>query len=238
MLNSLLHRLAPPLRSPRGPARRLAWLAVVLLPLAAQAASPVLQDFAAALRCTPDAVRGSALFARCTACHRADASGSPDGTIPAIAAQHFRVVVRQLVNYRHHKRWDPRMEHVSDDQQMSSVQDIADLAAHISALPPTLAPLSADGEYLAHGAQLYARACASCHGQNGEGLDRGGFPRLAGQHFEYLLRQMHDAIEERRPTFSAAHTRLFEQFDRADFIGLADYLSRLTPVPGRALARP
>lgn len=235
---SLLHFTTRNSRPQRAPLRRLGWLAVALLPLATQAVSPVLQDFAAALRCTPDLVRGNALFSRCAACHRADGSGSPDGVIPAIAAQHFRVVVRALVNYRHHQRWDPRMEHVSDDQQMSSIQNIADLAAYISALPPTLAPLSGDGEYAAHGAQLYARACASCHGQDAQGLDQGGFPRLAGQHFEYLLRQMHDAIEERRPTFAPEHARLFEHFDRADFIGLSDYLSRLTPAPGSALARP
>jgi cytochrome c553 len=235
---SLLHFPARNSRPRRAPLRRLAWLAVVLLPLATQAASPVLQDFGAALKCTPDVVRGNALYSRCAACHRADGSGSPDGLTPAIAAQHFRVVARQLVDYRHHQRWDPRMEHISDGQQMSSVQDIADLAAYISALPPTLVSPSGDGEYVAHGAQLYARACASCHGQSAQGLDQGGFPRLAGQHFEYLLRQMHDAIEERRPTFSPAHARLFVHFDRADFIGLSDYLSRLTPAPGSELTRP
>ncbi len=221
-----------------GAIRRLGWLAVAVLPLATPAASPVLQDFTAVLHCTPDVVRGNALYSRCVACHRADGSGSPDGLVPAIAAQHFRVVARALVNYRHHERWDPRMEHISDDQQMSSIQDIADLAAYVSALPPTQGPLSGDGEFVAHGGQLYARACASCHGQNAEGLDLGGYPRLAGQHFEYLLRQMHDAIEERRPTFSADHTRLFEHFDRADFTGLSAYLSRLTPVAGHVPTRP
>ena len=109
MLISLPHCPTRDSRPSRAPVRRLGWLVVAVLPLTTQAVSPVLQDFAAALHCTPDVVRGNALFTRCAACHRADGSGSPDGAIPAIAAQNFRVVARALVNYRHHERWDPRM---------------------------------------------------------------------------------------------------------------------------------
>ncbi|AJW57271.1 c-type cytochrome [Burkholderia pseudomallei] len=51
-------------------------------------------------------------------------------------------------------------------------------------------------------------ACASCHGQNGQGA--GTFPRLAGQHADYLRRQIdvfRNGTRANAPVMSAvAHT--------------------------------
>ena len=43
-----------------------------------------------------------------------------------------------------------------------------------------------------------AAACAICHGTNG--WSAGGLPNLAGQPKEYLVRQMRDFRDGRRPT--------------------------------------
>lgn len=93
------------------------------------------------------------------------------------------------------------------------------------------------------GAELYA-ACAGCHGADGGGDPDGlvpalaghgavgqgdgaeGVPRLAAQHYEYLLRQMNDAAQGRRPSMPQEHVRLLEELDVQDFVGVADYLSR------------
>jgi hypothetical protein len=40
---------------------------------------------------------------------------------------------------------------------------------------------------------------------------------------------MHDAVEGRRPNFPAEHIRLLQPFERADFVGVADFLSRAVP---------
>jgi hypothetical protein len=34
-------------------------------------------------------------------------------------------------------------------------------------------------------------------------------------------------VEGRRPNFPREHIRLLEHFERADFVGVADYLNRL-----------
>jgi cytochrome c553 len=172
----------------------------------------------------PDVIQGEALFANCAACHGPDGAGVSDGSVPAIAGQHFRVIVRQLVDYRHDKRWDLRMEHFTDEHRLKGAQDIADVAAFVSQLALTHASDHGSGENLAHGGKVYARLCASCHGVAAQGDER--YPRLAGQHYEYLLRQMHDAVESRRPKFSPEHIRLLEHFELADLTGVADYLSR------------
>jgi cytochrome c553 len=57
-------------------------------------------------------------------------------------------------------------------------------------------------------------------------------PRVAGQHYEYLMRQIYDAADGRRPNFSPVHVRLLARLERGDIVGLSDYLSRL-PAPQR-----
>jgi cytochrome c553 len=205
--------------------RVLGWLLTALLPLAARGASVPQQEYEAVLHSGPDIVHGEALFSTCAACHGTNGAGVADGSVPAIAGQHFRVIVRQLVDFRHDKRWDLRMEHFSDQHHLSGAQDIADVADYISGMPSTRASDHGSGEYLQHGGEVYVRLCASCHGVAAEGDERN--PRLAGQHYEYLLRQMHDALEGRRPNFPHGHVRLLQRFELADLAGVADYLSRL-----------
>src|SRR6202050_1316585 len=86
------------------------WTRVLIVLLASQAcASSETQDeFQAVLRAKVDASHGQVLFETCARCHGADGAGAADGSVPAIAGQHFRVLARQLVDYRHDLRWDVR----------------------------------------------------------------------------------------------------------------------------------
>ncbi len=205
----------------------LGWLLAALVPFAADAASVAQQEFTSVLRCKPDLAHGESLFETCAACHGADGAGASDGSVPAIAAQPVRYLARELIDYRHDQRWDLRMRHFTDVHHLSSTQDVADLAAYMASLKPTRSSGQGSGEYLQYGARVYARLCASCHGAAAEGDARKGDPRLAGQHYEYLLRQLHDAVEGRRPNFPRSHKRLLERLQRPELTGLADYLSRL-----------
>jgi cytochrome c553 len=198
-----------------------------MLPLIAHSGSIPQQEYAQVLRSKPDVVHGEALFETCAACHGPQGAGVADGTVPAIAGQHFHVIARQLVDYRHDKRWDLRMEHFTDQHHLAGAQDIADVATFVSQLAISKATDHGSGEYSQHGGEVYAHLCASCHGAAGEGDDRDGYPRLAGQHYDYLLRQMHDALEGRRPNFPPNHVQLLQRFERDDLAGVADYLSRL-----------
>jgi cytochrome c553 len=207
--------------------RTVGWLISVALPIATYGAAIAQEEFEMALRGKPDTVHGEQLFTTCAACHGSDGAGAGDGTVPAIAGQHYRVIARELVDYRHDKRWDVRMEHHADDHNLGDTQDLVDVAGYISSMKPVRTGGIGDGEFVEYGARVYARSCASCHGVAAEGRARS--PRLAGQHYEYLLRQMHDAVEGRRPNFPREHIRLLKHFEREDFLGVADYLSRLNP---------
>jgi cytochrome c553 len=209
--------------------RALIALLALLCATSAAGAALAQEEYQSALRARPDLVSGEQLFATCARCHGAQAQGSADGQIPALAGQHYRVLLRQLIDYRHDMRWDFRMEHYADVPTLSATQDVADVAAYIAGLKRSAAVVSGDGSEVEHGADLYAARCASCHGARAQGSDRNGYPRLATQHYPYLLRQLHDAVEGRRPNFPLSHVRRLAHMDRDDLVGLADYLSRLPP---------
>ena len=179
----------------------------------------------------PDMMHGAQLFERCAACHASDGGGVEDGSVPDIAGQHRSVLVKQVIDYRFARRWDPRMEVIAAEHSLSRPQDIADVTAFIAAMPFRSGAGHGDGNDVAHGQQVYGELCAGCHGREGGGDAAKAVPRLAGQHYEYLRRQLYDAVDRRRPNFSADHVRLLKRFERADFAGVADYLSRLEDAP-------
>jgi cytochrome c553 len=202
------------------------WCMAAFLPLLAHGVSNSRLELLDALRAKPNLDRGAELFDTCAACHGSMGAGTRDGQVPRIAGQHFSVLAKQLVDYRHDRRWDLRMEHFTDQHHLVDAQAIADVAGYINQLKVNSEPGIGTGELVEHGASLYAQQCQSCHGRSGEGNAKGQIPQIAGQHYEYLVRQIHDAVEGRRPNFSVTHVRLLARLQRDDIVGLADYLSR------------
>ena len=210
----------------------LAWT-MVLLSGAASAADPAKTEFNAAMRAKPDPDHGAALFAQCTACHGENGNGDSNGSTPRIAGQHFRVVVRQLVDFRHGKRWDFRMEGQADRHHLAGAQDIADVATYVAGLSQQGTIGVGSGEFAEQGRGIYAERCQSCHGPNGEGEASRGVPRLAGQHYAYLLRQMYDAVDGRRPTLPQLHSKKIAPLDFEQVRAISDFLSRIDPATPR-----
>ena len=206
-----------------------ALLAVMVLPAACIAATPAQQDFQEAMGKVPDAARGARVYVTCAGCHRENGRGNVDGSVPLIAGQHYRVIVKQIADYRHARRWDPRMQHYADVHFLPDAQAIADVAGHISKLDPRGESGRGKGDQLALGREILARRCVSCHGRSGEGNGEEGVPRLAGQHYEYTLRQLHDFLEGRRPRLTPDHVPMLEDLERDELTGVADALARAVP---------
>jgi cytochrome c553 len=188
-------------------------------------------EFRAAVELEPDLQHGADLFATCAACHAADGRGSSDGSIPAVAGQHVSVLVKQLVDFRHDRRWDERMRNFAAQHHLNGPQDLLDVAAHAESLPrwPPLEGGSGDGSALERGSIVYHRDCAKCHGPLAMGELRRLRPRLAGQHYRYLARQLDETAAGMRPGMDAEHVRLIAAFSASERSGVADYLSRLSP---------
>ena len=54
-------------------------------------------------------------------------------------------------------------------------------------------------------------------------------PRLAGQHYLYLLRQLQETAADGRPGMDKAHVTMLRSMSPMQMRGVADYLSRLSP---------
>lgn len=217
---------------------RLGALALVIcMPLAAYTAPSARQDYRNAVLAKPDLRHGATLFNVCGSCHGTNGEGSADDDVPRIAGQFARAIIRQLVDYRHERRVDPQMQGIADRHVLRTPQDLADVAAYAAGLRARRPAATGRGEYLQLGAEIYASRCSSCHGEAGEGDSMTPIPRLAGQHYRYLLRQFHDALEGRRPRLMRSHERKLFDLDREALQGLADLLSREAPGYGEIRAR-
>jgi len=206
----------------------------VSLPPGAGAATPAQSarsEFLEAAKLTPDAAHGKQLFETCAACHGPAGRGASDGSVPAIAGQHGSVLLKQLVDFRHEQRWDERMEHFTDRHHLSTAQDLTDVAAYVSRLPrfPATAASIGDGTSLQAGASVYFRDCEACHGPLGQGDVLRLRPRLAGQHYEYLLAQLTQTAAGSRPGMDPAHVARLQKLSQDQLRGVADYLSRVSP---------
>jgi len=189
------------------------------------------REFADAARLEPDLARGQQLFGTCAACHGPDGRGTADGEIPAIAGQHGSVLLKQLTDFRHDQRWNERMQFFTDRHHLAGPQELTDVAAYVASLPrfPRTSTGIGDGTALSEGASVYFRDCERCHGPLGQGNLLLRRPRLAGQHYAYLLRQLEETAHKSRPGMDAAHVSLLGEFSPTQLRGVADYLSRVSP---------
>lgn len=135
---------------------------------------------------------GQEKSATCAACHGQDGNSvSPEW--PSLAGQHPAYIVNQLQAYKTGERQDPSM--VGFASQLSE-QDMRDLAAYYSV--QTLTPKGADPQLAGLGEDIYRAgipergipACMACHGPTGHGNYLAAYPRISGQHAEYMLSTM------------------------------------------------
>ncbi len=158
------------------------------------AAALVLGAALGSARAEPDAKAIAAGV--CSACHGPQGrSISP--VFPRLAGQQPAYTVLQLQAFRGHVRGDPNAQaYMWGMSSQLSDETIQALADYYAAQKPAQEPAGNAGPLLAEGAQIYIQgiaaqsvpACASCHGAAGEGA--GAFPRLAGQHADYLIGQL------------------------------------------------
>ena len=188
-------------------------------------------DFRSAMKLEPDTKDGAELFSLCASCHGARGLGTEDGSVPAIAGQHVSVLVKQLVDFRHYRRWSEPMRDVASRHFLSGPQELLDVSSYTESLPrwPPLEGGTGDGSALKEGYVVYHRHCAECHGPLALGDQRRLRPRLAGQHYQYLLRQLEETADRMRPGMDVEHVRMIGAFSAEERRAVADYLSRLSP---------
>jgi cytochrome c553 len=188
------------------------------------------KEEARALSHKGDPAKGKLAYEACRGCHKDDASGRPE-YYPQLAGQLTSVLIKQMVDIRAGRRDNPKMHPFIDDW-VASADEIADIAAYLNSLPVPQNG-TGNGKNLERGKAIYAKDCAKCHGDRGEGDAKEFYPRVAGQHYRYLLRESLMIRDFCRRNANPKMVKVIKRYDDEDLEAVADYMSRLEPV-GRA----
>ncbi|WP_428771937.1 c-type cytochrome [Vibrio sp.] len=142
---------------------------------------------------------GKAKSTTCAGCHGADGN-SQMAMYPKLAGQHPKYIEKQLKDLKlgmtsngQQGRYDPVMSGMA---MPLSEQDMADLAAYYGSLPmsgnttPEDVVDAGKALYSAGDAERGLTACIACHGPRGNGTELSGFPKVSGQHADYIKAQL------------------------------------------------
>ncbi len=189
-----------------------------------------------------DAAAGEGKVAVCAACHGADGN-SLAPNFPKLAGLGEKYLLKQLQDIKAGTRPVVEMTGLLDN---SSDQDLADMAAFFASKPMQLsgakeirlrvnAGIEVDG--LALGQKIYRAgnpvvgtpACTGCHSPRGLGNEPAGYPRLSGQHPDYIEKQLRAfrAGERVNDGDQKIMRQVAEYLSDADIKALANYIAGL-----------
>jgi len=144
---------------------------------------------------TPVAPKAEAtVMSICQNCH-GPLGNSVSATFPRLNGQQGDYIAAQLKNFRDHSRSDPHARAYMWGMASQLDDTMIEALAHYYATQKPTVPQTG-GTLAEQGAAIFRNgveaqaipACQSCHGEHGEGA--GIFPRLAGQHADYLRKQL------------------------------------------------
>lgn len=152
----------------------------------------------------------------CVGCH-GNAGISKSSMFPSLAGQSGAYLETQLKNFRSGTRENSTMTAIAKDLKDNEIQN---LAAYFASLPGK----SAGGDAsLVQVGKSKAGMCLGCHGDNLQG--NGQFPKLAGQHPDYLSKQLSDFKSGSR---KAGHMNaIAKSLSDEDIKALSEYLGSL-----------
>lgn len=186
-----------------------AWVAAVALLVSGNA-------FAA----DADAEAGRGKAEVCVACHGPGGNATLPG-VPSLAAQPALHTFLQLVQFREKRRRDAQM---SPFAEKLSDRDMRELGAYFAAQKPAAPAFQADAVKAAAGRKvLDAQYCGSCHMPDLSGQQQ--IPRLAGQDFQYLVKQMRGLKDGSRRDIDGTMASAAQALSDQDIENLAHYLA-------------
>lgn len=173
-------------------------------------------------------------IAKCTKCH----NESPKDIyyqFPRLAGQntnYFMASMKAYQNQTRHSTWAARL--MSPRRVDLDNETIKQLAEYFNKLPLNNGIPSEDLALVARGKMIYEKgipekeldSCTYCHGKKAEGKEKGGNPRLAGQHRAVFMNMMF-AYQDDQISNSEEMTNIVKQLSKDDMWALATYLQTL-----------
>lgn len=178
-----------------------------------------------------DAAAGKKRVGSCAACHGATGN-SQISVNPKLAGQGEKYLLKQLGDI---KRGDRNIALMAGQLNNMSDNDLADIAAFYASQTQTAG--AAEEKWVELGREIYRNgnhergipACAGCHGPAGNGNAPAGYPRIAGQHADYVAGQLRQfSVGERVNDGDAKTMRdIAERMNENEIKAVASYAAGL-----------
>ena len=167
-----------------------------------------------------DIAAGKAKSQVCAACHGVDGN-SPSGQFPNLAGQTWRYIYVQLKDYKEGRRSDPVMTAMASSLNR---QEMIDIANYFAAQPAKPSTFKADEAKIKLGkAKADETLCSMCH--MGAFAGQNEIPRVAGQQYDYIVKQMRDFKARTRTNDAGNMTSVAQTLSEADIENLAHYIT-------------
>ena len=169
-----------------------------------------------------DAAAGQAKAQLCVTCHGLQGN-STDPAHPQLAGQNSRYLYLQLRDFKEGRRSNPDMSPVA--AQLSR-EDMLDLADYFAAQKPLPSTYKVDDARVEAGRKKAAEVlCTMCHLGGFSGQNE--IPRVAGQHYAYIVKQLEDFRARRRTNDAGNMTSVSRNLSDDDIRNLASYVTNL-----------
>ena len=181
-----------------------------------------------------DAAAGKSKIAMCIGCHGIvgyQASFPEIYKVPKISGQGAKYIVSALNAYKKGERKHPTMRGIAESL---SDQDMADLAAYYSVhgvVEGATLPAKPSHEPSAQvDALLKKGGCVACHGENFAKPIDPSYPKIAGQHADYLFVALKAYKTEKNPQVGRSNgvmAGMAKQFSNNELKEISKYVSSL-----------
>ena len=142
---------------------------------------------------------------------------------PVLAGQTARYIYTELRDFKEGRRHDPNMDPVV---QPLSRDDMLALAEYFSKQKQLPSKFKADAGKVDLGKKKSDEVlCPMCH--LGGFVGQNEIPRIAGQHYEYVKKQLSDFKARRRTNDAGNMTSVASTLSDADIENLAQYITSL-----------
>jgi len=157
----------------------------------------------------------------CVSCHAIDGNTQVP-VFPKLAGQHFEYLVKSMKAYRDKVRPDSTMIFHSVDK-LGTDTDIENMAAHFAAQKRIASSNFFPKNQIKAGEEK-AKLCIVCHRIGGYS-ENPNYPKLAGQHFIYIVQSLIAYGEDKRKNRQMSYTvKMFLRSD-SDIENLAAYFA-------------
>ena len=177
-----------------------------------------------------DAKAGASKVAMCIGCHGIQgyqASFPEVHKVPMISGQGAGYIAAALVAYQKGERKHPTMRGIADSL---TDQDIADVSAFYEKQVPAGAAKPVHEPSVQVAELLKRGACISCHGDNFAKPIDPSYPKIAGQHADYLYVALKSYKIDKNPQVGRTNgvmAGIAQQFTNQELKQLAGYIGRL-----------